>query len=746
METGSIGRYCRFVIKCALVLALLFSGGFLIAWLLAPSLIEDWFTEAMAEEGVEAGFTVELGSRNSTISDLFLRGDGVDLQVGEIWANYDWGLLTKGWATVMVAREVALELDLDELLAEAEESEPSLPLENKIRRWSNLPIFRVVRIEETHLGLTFGGARSELSLVGRLDASVRPHLAIECNSSLGELDLEINQYGLGVGLSAGLRMSELVKPAQFAHTFLGDRWPAGLEVLGGKLEAQVGTRVKGDSLIHGVIHATIENLSVMLPRQEENGTRWPASATALTVVATEDNGSWRTKLGGDFMVGSFLQLDDVALVADTVSDQAKLSIENADGRLTLPEYQIDFAGLSAQPPIDLSNPWKQGQAVQLGFAELRYGGDEFVLYDGVIHLALEGEDDPVSVRLPPCYALMPATQVAFEGLSFEGALATLANPVLTAPQTVRCDRVMLAEEPALEDLEMIFRVDGNDTILVDFLGFETNGKRVEVRPELATFALTGGGGAILELNATTIEFPDEELVVDGVTGTVLFDSIDPLVIGKAQELVFAKATFGDMQWGPGRVAFSLDRKGVFSLEPCEGDFLGGALRLELASFDLFAEKSISTFAVVLEDVVAEQVVSLMPGFEGELRGLLSGSILLSDRDGDWNYLDGGHLELAADPKGYLSYPTDGLLTEGMDPKSSNFKRSRILELALQDLEVEKLRLEFLEDLSVGRLIKGEVLGESMVGKKKIKVTYRPEIKGDLVALLHQLEFAGFSFD
>ena len=56
METGSIGRYCRFVIKCALVLALLFSGGFLIAWLLAPSLIEDWFTEDLAKIDMETVF------------------------------------------------------------------------------------------------------------------------------------------------------------------------------------------------------------------------------------------------------------------------------------------------------------------------------------------------------------------------------------------------------------------------------------------------------------------------------------------------------------------------------------------------------------------------------------------------------------------------------------------------------------------------------------------------------------------
>ncbi|MGE4549772.1 MAG: hypothetical protein AAEJ57_00165, partial [Opitutales bacterium] len=153
-----------------------------------------------------------------------------------------------------------------------------------------------------------------------------------------------------------------------------------------------------------------------------------------------------------------------------------------------------------------------------------------------------------------------------------------------------------------------------------------------------------------------------------------------------------------------------------------------------------------SFTLAFDKVLGVRLVEVMPGFKGELKGLLAGRIPLSDRDGDWNYLDGGHLELEAVPEGRLSYPADGLLTEGLHPQSSNYKRTRLVELALQDLKVKKLRFEFLEDLLEGRVIKGEVLGSSMVDNKLIKVTYRPKLKGDLAALLRQLKFGGLSFE
>ena len=98
-------------------------------------------------------------------------------------------------------------------------------------------------------------------------------------------------------------------------------------------------------------------------------------------------------------------------------------------------------------------------------------------------------------------------------------------------------------------------------------------------------------------------------------------------------------------------------------------------------------------------------------------------------------------------EGYLSYPADGLLTEGMDPVSADFKRLRLMERALNDLDpVDKLRFDFVVSEKKRHVIKGELEGSSMVDNKRIKVTYRPNIKANFIELLEELEFGGISFE
>ena len=131
--------------------------------------------------------------------------------------------------------------------------------------------------------------------------------------------------------------------------------------------------------------------------------------------------------------------------------------------------------------------------------------------------------------------------------------------------------------------------DDNGTILVDSLGFESNDVRMEVRPGRGEVVLTDDGGATVELADTTIELPNEEVTITGVAGVVRCDSIDPLKILDLQELSFAKATYGDLHWGPGKIGFTLDENGPFALARCEGDFLGGTLGMEPTEFALFAD-------------------------------------------------------------------------------------------------------------------------------------------------------------
>ncbi len=738
MAKATNGRHWKRAFKWAVSLGLVFISCCFVGWLWAPSLIEDWFTETMAEEGYEASLTVDnLGVSDSVIGKLSLIGPGVNLQVGEIRAEYGFGSLTEGRAERVVVKEVDLELNIDELPEEDDPEEP-IPLEEQLRQWMQLASFDKARLENANVGVTFDDNRTEHWLNGRLSASDRSHLTIDSNTSLGSVDLQVNLHERSVDLSMDLRMDELAKIVPLAQAFLGELWPAGLDMQGEKLEAKAKTRVQGDALVPLEINATVKDLALALPTEEGNGSGFTLTAADLT-VAMPAVGNALT-LSGER--GGFLGLSELNATINSLDEE--LVIKGLNGA-------VRFDSLET---LVISEPQ------ELSFTELSYGARGEILHledGGTLRVSMPNEDGPVSVILT-AETVVANEQARLVNLEFNGSLASLDNPVLSSPQTLRCKRVTLAGEnqlwtPALNDFNMTFHEsNGTGAWSVDALGFQpdlledSSGERVEVLLQRAEVTLDDDGGGDLDLNVTIKLSDDNELnaTVEGLAGKVSFKVNDTLVISETKNLSFVELSYGDLKWGPGEVAFLADEK--FHLKLFKGDFCGGILRVEPTEFDLSSTELKFDLAVAFETLDAEALVKIMPGFEGELRGLLSGRVSISNQEENWNFLDGGHIEMKPDPKGYLSYPSDGLLTAGMEPESKDYKRSRLLELALQDLDVDKLHLEFLENLIEGRVIKGEILGASTVDKKKIKVTYRPKVRGDLIALLKQLEFAGLSFE
>jgi len=85
--------------------------------------------------------------------------------------------------------------------------------------------------------------------------------------------------------------------------------------------------------------------------------------------------------------------------------------------------------------------------------------------------------------------------------------------------------------------------------------------------------------------------------------------------------------------------------------------------------------------------------------------------------------------------------THGMLTEGLDDESSEYKNMYLLERALEDLNLNGLNIMF-KLLDAGeRVVEMNVRGESEVDGKDISVEYRPKIMGGLDALLQQADLS-----
>jgi hypothetical protein len=72
--------------------------------------------------------------------------------------------------------------------------------------------------------------------------------------------------------------------------------------------------------------------------------------------------------------------------------------------------------------------------------------------------------------------------------------------------------------------------------------------------------------------------------------------------------------------------------------------------------------------------------------------------------------------------------------------SDEYKRMRMTELALENLNLESLRLRF-EVKGEDRQISGTIRGKSLIDKKtEVSLDYRPKIIAGLAEILHKLNF------
>ena len=138
-------------------------------------------------------------------------------------------------------------------------------------------------------------------------------------------------------------------------------------------------------------------------------------------------------------------------------------------------------------------------------------------------------------------------------------------------------------------------------------------------------------------------------------------------------------------------------------------------------------------------VNGQEIADLIEGLDVEVNGTFSGRIPLIMQGGNWDF-EGGYLQLDPTASAKLKYKSNGFLTNGIEVDSEEYKRMRMTELALENLNLESLRLIF-EVKGEDRQISGTIRGKSLIDKKtEVSLDYRPKIIAGLAEILHKLNF------
>jgi hypothetical protein len=247
-----------------------------------------------------------------------------------------------------------------------------------------------------------------------------------------------------------------------------------------------------------------------------------------------------------------------------------------------------------------------------------------------------------------------------------------------------------------------------------------------------------GPGAMLDLepefdiDLERVEWPEQTLTVEGIRGI-----ISGLVPESSHEIrtnlvtvdliKFREYEVTDVTLGAARLS-----RAEFQIELMEAQWLDGQLR----STPITVGPNLKKVEAVLElqQVSLAKLSKLIPQFSGSIEGALNGRLPLQFEAGRFS-LGAATLRLDRDRPARLQYPADGLLTKGIPPDTDRHEQLKLIEEALQDLQLTELRLDLQSPDHPQSPVRVRLEGTFSSAKAIIPVKFNLNVNGDVDEVL-----------
>ncbi len=248
----------------------------------------------------------------------------------------------------------------------------------------------------------------------------------------------------------------------------------------------------------------------------------------------------------------------------------------------------------------------------------------------------------------------------------------------------------------------------------------------------------------LRLTEGRVVYPDSDLEVKGLSGTLELASLGELKLRTSEAIEATELRYGDVVGRDFVGRFAMEGVDRFSVEQLELSLFEGQVYLQPTSFslaDLNADLRVS-----FEELSAEPVMRMIEFFDGVLMGRLSGFLPLSLVDGRFSVGE-GFLELVDGSGGRLLYDAEGLFEGKVEPgDASEGLGSRILdrlglnpenlvEESLADLPLETLRVDLFSRDFPGTPLRARVVGVADTAKVQVPLDITVNVNGTLQELL-----------
>ena len=516
---------------------------------------------------------------------------------------------------------------------------------------------------------------------------------------------------------------------------LQDRVPEGVSISEGQLLIDIFSRVLPDGLEDVFLELNGSNIGL-----EIGGNNFTLSKL-ITFITPENDHKWVVNSYANINHENILLAEGINLAVSHEGNSTELSsrVNYLKTQGQLPPIELNgvrFPNLE----FDLSDPLQipYGKELEILFHELSYGGNLFKLYDGVISF-LFLQDHQIKLSIPPVDASLLDLGISFVQFSYFGMMDLDLLPQISTPQIISGKRVIFGDEVLLENLDLTFRVQDLRHILLDTLSFKLSESIIEFNPANIMVEIPSmmPGALHFDFNKSSLFLPDDEIILIGLDGEINLNSLEPLETNGTQTLSFDRCSVSGVELKDGNFSFQILPDGTFLIVEAYANLYGGVIGLLESQFNLYqAGIRISTS---LTGVNGQEIADLIEGLDVEVNGTFSGRIPLIMQGGSWDF-EGGYLQLDPTASAKLKYKSNGFLTNGIEVDSEEYKRMRMTELALENLNLESLRLIF-EVKGEDRQISGTIRGKSLIDKKtEVSLDYRPKIIAGLAEILHKLNF------
>lgn len=516
---------------------------------------------------------------------------------------------------------------------------------------------------------------------------------------------------------------------------LQDRVPEGVSISEGQLLIDIFSRVLPDGLEDVFLELNGSNIGL------EIGVNNFTLSKLITFITPENDHKWVVNSYANINHENILLAEGINLAVSHEGNSTELSsrVNYLKTQGQLPPIELNgvrFPNLE----FDLSDPLQipYGKELEILFHELSYGGNLFKLYDGVISF-LFLQDHQIKLSIPPVDASLLDLGISFVQFSYFGMMDLDLLPQISTPQIISGKRVIFGDEVLLENLDLTFRVQDLRHILLDTLSFKLSESIIEFNPANIMVEIPSmmPGALHFDFNKSSLFLPDDEIILIGLDGEINLNSLEPLETNGTQTLSFDRCSVSGVELKDGNFSFQILPDGTFLIVEAYANLYGGVIGLLESQFNLYqAGMRISTS---LTGVNGQEIADLIEGLDVEVNGTFSGRIPLIMQGGSWDF-EGGYLQLDPTASAKLKYKSNGFLTNGIEVDSEEYKRMRMTELALENLNLESLRLIF-EVKGEDRQISGTIRGKSLIDKKtEVSLDYRPKIIAGLAEILHKLNF------